>query len=170
MTLRIELLPLSEEDEQVLGQPEPGGFNDFNPVPTAGPGRPSSLEDSGSLAIWADDELVGSVGHRAVHWGPNAGSKAMMLGIHLLPDARGRGVGKRAMQMQIDMLFSYTTIFRLEAHTDVTNKPTQGLLEGLGFVQEGLIRQAQWRHGSRHDGYLYSLLRTDWEKQSKESK
>lgn len=162
MSLQVELLPITSEDAVVLEQPDPGGFNDFNPMPGTGAERPASLDDDGAFAIWADDELVGSVSHRAVYWGPNEGSKSMMLGIQLVADARGRGIGTAALRIHVSMLFSYTTIFRLEAHTDVANVATQKMLGNLGFVQEGVTRQAQWRHGARHDGYLYSLLRPEW--------
>ncbi len=51
---------------------------------------------------------------------------------------------------------------RVEAHTDVQNLAEQRALEKAGFTREGVTRQAQWRGGALHDGYLYSVLRSEW--------
>lgn len=162
MTAVVELLPVDAEDLLVLAQPDRGGFNDFAPFRNTEEVPSAQLDHDGTLAIWSEDELVGSVSHRATYWGPNEGSKAMMIGVHLLEEARGRGIGCAAVHAHVSMLFEYTTVFRVEAHTDVSNVVTQRLLERLGFTKEGVTRQAQWRAGRRHDGILYSVLRPEW--------
>jgi RimJ/RimL family protein N-acetyltransferase len=86
-----------------------------------------------------------------------------MVGIWLAEAARGRGVGTLAQQLVVDLLFRHTTANRVEAHTDVENVSEQRALEKAGFTQEGVIRGSQWRNGSYHDGYLYSILRAEWE-------
>lgn len=162
MTAVVELLPVEPEDLLVLAESDPGGFNDFAPFRNTQDVPSAHLDQDGALAIWCDDELVGSVNHRGTYWGPNEGSKAMMIGVHLLEEARGRGIGRAAVGAHVSLLFHYTTVFRVEAHTDVANVVTQRLLDKLGFTKEGVTRQAQWRAGQRHDGLLYSVLRPEW--------
>ena len=84
-----------------------------------------------------------------------------MIGIWLTPAARGRGIGATAQRMLADLFFAHTTVNRVEAHTDVENIAEQRALERAGFSREGLIRGAQWRAGTFHDGYLYAVLRGD---------
>lgn len=50
---------------------------------------------------------------------------------------------------------------RIQASTDVTNVAEQRALEKAGFTREGVLRGAQFRDGSWHDLFLYSLLRSD---------
>jgi RimJ/RimL family protein N-acetyltransferase len=63
--------------------------------------------------------------------------------------------------MMADYLFAHTTVYRVEASTDVTNFPEQNALKRAGFTREGVIRGAQFRLGQWRDLVLYSRLRTD---------
>jgi aminoglycoside 6'-N-acetyltransferase len=63
--------------------------------------------------------------------------------------------------MLADYLFATTPVHRLQASTDVDNRPEQAALERAGFLREGLLRGAQWRRGAYHDLVLFSRLRTD---------
>jgi RimJ/RimL family protein N-acetyltransferase len=84
-----------------------------------------------------------------------------LIGIWLGPDYRGRGIGRTAQGLLVDLLFAHTTTNRVEAHTDVENIAEQRALEAVGFVREGWTRGAQWRDGAYRDGFLYAVLRAD---------
>ena len=117
---------------------------------------------AGTLAVTdGDGVLLGTVGWRQVVHGPNQGSTALNIGISLRPHGRGAGHGTRAQRMLADYLFASFPVHRLEASTDVDNVPEQRALAGAGFLREGVLRGAQWRHGAWHDLVAYSRLRTD---------
>ena len=118
-------------------------------------------EESGSLVICVDGEPVGAVQYFPKTYGPNRGSVALMLGIAIAPEARGKGVGSRAQRLAADYLFSETLTNRVEANTDVTNLAEQRALEKAGFTREGVMRGSQWRSGEWHDMVLYARLRND---------
>jgi len=107
------------------------------------------------------DVLLGTVGWRTVAYGPNQGSTALNVGISLRPHGRGAGHGTRAQRMLAEYLFLSFPVHRLEATTDVDNVAEQRALARAGFVREGVLRGAQWRHGAWHDLAQYSRLRTD---------
>ncbi|MGC5015066.1 GNAT family N-acetyltransferase [Streptosporangium sp. DT93] len=70
-------------------------------------------------------------------------------GIALLPDWRGRGVGRRAQALLCDYLFAHTPAQRIEAATHPENIAEQRSLEKAGFTLEGVLRAAEFRAGRR---------------------
>jgi RimJ/RimL family protein N-acetyltransferase len=117
---------------------------------------------SGTLAVTdGDGVLLGSVGWHPVTYGPNAGSRALDIGISLHPSHWGRGHGTRAQRMLAAQLFATTPVHRVQASTDVRNTAEQTALERAGFTREGVLRGAQWRRGAFHDLVSYARLRTD---------
>lgn len=120
-------------------------------------------DDHGMLVIErvADGMPIGTIGWRAVSYGPTTGSRAWQLGISLVPEGRRHGFGSVAQRLLADYLFATTDAFRVEASTDVDNLAEQRALEKAGYQREGVNRGAQVRHSGRHDLVLYARLRTD---------
>jgi RimJ/RimL family protein N-acetyltransferase len=105
--------------------------------------------------------LLGLVSWHAVGHGGTFGCAAWDIGIELVPDARGRGVGTTAQRLLAEHLFATTGLDRVEAGMDVDNVAEQRALEKAGFRRDGVIRGAQLRGGRRRDMVLYGMLRTD---------
>ena len=83
------------------------------------------------------------------------------IGITLLPEWRGQGIGWRAQAMLCDYLFAHTPMQRIEAGTHAENIAEQKSLMKAGFQLEGVVRASEFRGGRWCDGYLYSRLRDD---------
>ena len=83
------------------------------------------------------------------------------IGIALLPEWRGQGIGWRAQATFCSYLFENTPVHRIEAGTHAENTAEQRSLVKAGFNLEGVMRAAEYRGGQWLDGYLYSRLRTD---------
>jgi RimJ/RimL family protein N-acetyltransferase len=94
-------------------------------------------------------------------YGPNEASRALNIGLSLIPDARGRGYGTEAQRLIAELLFRLFDIQRVEASTDIDNVAEQRSLEKAGFTREGVLRRAQSRAGGYHDLVSYSILRED---------
>ncbi|GAA3394333.1 GNAT family protein [Cryptosporangium minutisporangium] len=117
-------------------------------------------EDLGWLMVDADDGTTvamvnwrrGSMGSAGAYW---------EIGIVVLPEWRGQGVGWRAQAMLCDYLFSHTPVQRIQAGTHPENTAEQKALVKAGFQLEGVLRACEFRAGEWHDGLLYSRLRTD---------
>jgi len=73
------------------------------------------------------------------------------------------GLMREAMSAVIDHAFGELGLHRLEADTDPQNAASLGLLERLGFKQEGLFRERWLVNGKRADSVMLGLLRPDWE-------
>lgn len=83
------------------------------------------------------------------------------IGILLLPEQRGHGLGSAAQCLLADYLFSTTLANRVEAGTEAENMAEQRALEKAGFLREGLHRGRGFRQGRMVDGLTYARLRSD---------
>jgi ribosomal-protein-alanine N-acetyltransferase len=88
-------------------------------------------------------------------------TKFWEIGIVLLPEWRGHGIGWRAQAMLCDYLFHHTPFQRIQATTHPENLAEQKSLVKAGFQREGVVRACEFRAGQWRDGYLYSRLRDD---------
>jgi RimJ/RimL family protein N-acetyltransferase len=124
---------------------------------------PLRNERNGQLIVErvADGQPIGTVAWHEVHYGPPPTSRAWNIGISLIPEARGQGLGGIAQRLLAEYLFDTTDANRVEASTDVENMAEQRALEKVGFVREGIQRGAQFRAGSHHDLVTYSRLRDE---------
>jgi GNAT superfamily N-acetyltransferase len=108
---------------------------------------------------WAENCRLGFMNWRRRPAGPVA--YCWVIGIALLPGARGHGYGTQAHRLLVRYLFAHTPVHRIQADTEVDNIPEQRALEKAGFTREGVLRGIGWRDGAWRDGVTYSILRTD---------
>ncbi len=91
--------------------------------------------DASFLTVGCDDECFGWVDWRSVgRFG------VYQVGIALMPEHRGRGIGTAAQWQLVEHLFSTTPAHRLQAGTEVDNVAEQKALERVGFRHEGIQR------------------------------
>jgi RimJ/RimL family protein N-acetyltransferase len=158
----VVLRPVVAEDLPLLVV-EDAPYDDFGPrVPRTEPYSPVLREQGGLAVCDTDGLLLGAMSWIWQQWGPMPESRNPMIGIALRAEARGRGAGTAAQRALVDLFFRHTNVNRVEASTDVENVAEQRALEKAGFTREGTVRGAQWRDGSYHDCYSYSILRADW--------
>ena len=84
------------------------------------------------------------------------------IGYALLSSERNKGYGTEAITIIIDYLFLAKPVVRIQATTDLRNKPSQRVLEKNEFKREGRIRKASFVRGQWRDEFLYSILREEW--------
>ncbi|MFG1941433.1 GNAT family N-acetyltransferase [Nonomuraea sp. NPDC048826] len=115
--------------------------------------------DHSRLVVVVDQDVVAGF----VDWRARGGdvSRYWEIGIALLPEWRGRGIGGRAQAMLCDYLFAHTPVERIEAGTHPENIAERKALEKAGFTHEGTLRSVEFRAGRWRDGLVYSRLRGD---------
>jgi RimJ/RimL family protein N-acetyltransferase len=115
-----------------------------------GLGAPFAIVDA------ASDRLLGAV----TRFGPD-GHQATF-GLWLTPDARGRGVGARALRAVADWTFATTGAIRLDAFIMVGNEASDRMVLRAGFRREGVLRAWDLHHGEVPvDCTVYSRIRGD---------
>lgn len=70
----------------------------------------------------------------------------------------GRGLAREAAGLALDVAFGTLGLRRLEADADPRNRASCGLLERLGFVREGYLRERWCVDGEIQDAAFYGLL------------
>lgn len=85
-----------------------------------------------------------------------------MLAYWLVPDQHGEGYGKEAVALVVEYVFRTVDTHGVEAHAYDFNAASRGLLESLGFTQEGRTRESRFIDGEYRDSVQYGLLRREW--------
>ncbi|MEK4848373.1 GNAT family protein [Paenibacillus sp. FSL H7-0756] len=135
----------------------------------------SSVEDAEALiallAEWAAEEeslrwsildpegsVIGSCGYN--HW-QLQGAYRGEIGFELSPAAMRRGYMREALELVLAFGFQSMGLNRMEALCHPDNLRAERLLTGLGFRQEGLLRQYRHTASGYQDVVMYSLLQGD---------
>lgn len=90
------------------------------------------------------------------------GSRRLELGYVLGRAHWGGGWMHEALQGLCSFAFGPLGLRRLEAEVQPANGPSQRLLERLGFVREGRLRQRWEAKGRAYDTDLFGLLADEW--------
>ena len=104
-----------------------------------------------------DGTKIGFIAHYFVL--PN---RLMEIGYDIISSERGKGYGTEAIRIIVDYLFLTKDIVRIQAVTNVGNKPSQRVLEKAGFTKEGTLRKVGYAGGEWTNAYIYSILREEW--------
>lgn len=80
----------------------------------------------------------------------------------LVPEHRGAGYGREAVALAVGFAFATEPTPAVGASAYAGNDASRGLLESLGFVQEGRMRRRRFVDGEYRDAVTYGLLREEW--------
>lgn len=90
------------------------------------------------------------------------------INIKLLEKGRGRGLGRRAMQLLLKYMFFELDLRVATATVLETNTASRGLFESLGFFEEGFLRSRIFKDGRAQAVVSFSLLKSEFvDKQSR---
>jgi ribosomal-protein-serine acetyltransferase len=109
-------------------------------------------------AIVDGGRIVGEIGFHRLDWE----NRATSIGYWLAQDAQGRGLVTRAARAVVDHAFGVWKLNRVEIRAGVANRRSRAVAERLGFVEEGVIRQAELVGDRYLDHVVYAMLARDW--------
>lgn len=121
--------------------------------------RQQLADNRGFQAVIIDgDAIAGGIGFARLDWENRSAS----LGYWLREASQGRGLVTKATRALVTYAFEAWKLNRLEIRAGTGNHRSQRVAERLGFVKEGVIRDAE-RIGDRYiDHVLYSVLAREW--------
>lgn len=97
-------------------------------------------------------------------WNPDYRSASM--GYCYDEAAWGHGYATEAARALLQWAFDTLDLNRVQAETDTRNVGSARVLEKLGFVREGTLREDCIVNGDVSDSWVYGLLRRDWQPSS----
>lgn len=123
-------------------------------------GSRAAAPDRLDLAVTdpADGEVLGEV--VLYEWDPAARSCTFRTLIG--PRGRGRGIGTEATRLVVGYGFEQLGLHRVQLEVYGHNRRALHVYEKVGFVVEGVRREAQWRDGRWVDEVVMGLLDREW--------
>jgi RimJ/RimL family protein N-acetyltransferase len=87
--------------------------------------------------------------------------RQLELGYVVAPEARGRGVATRTLELLTDWAFSELEALRIELWISAGNEPSKRVAEKAGYLHEGTLRSYHFKQGRREDFEIWSRLASD---------
>lgn len=117
-------------------------------------------DDRLDLAITVDGGYVGEVVLNDV----DEGNLSCNLRIALAGErVFGRGYGSEAIALVLGHAFRATPLHRVSLEVYAFNERARHVYRKLGFVEEGVLREALHWDGAWHDAVLMAVLRHEWQ-------
>jgi RimJ/RimL family protein N-acetyltransferase len=171
-TERLLLRPLHQDDlphlQQYMTRPE---FYCYLPM---------AEQTLDSVAEFLEQRLAEANGIDKWHWAVEPNAAGHLIGMVRLSitskehriadieyginsDFQGLGYMTEAVRAALNFGFAELGMHRIWATTDVENVASCRVLEKVGMIQEGLLRQDRLVRGQWRDSFLYAVLEGDLE-------
>ena len=95
------------------------------------------------------------------NWNPDF--RIASLGYCLGEAAWGRGYATEAVRALLGWAYGALDLNRVQAEADTRNAASARVLEKIGFVREGTLREDCIVNGDVSDSWVYGLLRREWQ-------
>ncbi len=106
-----------------------------------------------------DGEYVGNAGFIEIDSRNRCAEAGIVIG---RPEEWGRGLGTDAMKALLKHGFEEMNLYRIALRVYTFNERAIRSYQKLGFVEEGRLRQAMFRHGAWHDVILMAILADEY--------
>lgn len=120
--------------------------------------------DEQAMRSGDEDELT-RVGEVAIPWVNDPHGSGMLM-YWAAPDQQGEGYIPKATSLLLDHAFGERRLHKIWAMVIEPNRPSQAVLEKLGFEREGHYRKETFYKGEYVDSYRYAILAEEWLEES----
>lgn len=109
------------------------------------------------IALPGQEELVGACGFN--DW--SHADRSLDIGYWLMPAHWGRGLMQACLPTILNFALGTLGVHRIHADVEPENSASARLLERLGFLLEGTLRDVEYKNGGFLSLHQYSMLATD---------
>ena len=110
--------------------------------------------ESMTMGIWYRNSLCGVIGYHRIDWL----NKSSMIGYWIGSDHQGKGIMTESCRTMINHGIDHLGLHRIEIKCATGNRKSCAIPERLGFVNEGIARQAEKLYDHYVDLVVYSML------------
>ena len=111
--------------------------------------------------------LIRNCGIHQVNWKDRLGVCGIMIGEK---NYWGKGYGTEAIELLMEYAFKTLNLNRIELMVYDFNQRAIHCYEKLGFIREGLKRQAVFINGGYHDILIMAILQQEWNEKNDKKK
>jgi len=108
--------------------------------------------------IWFHNQLVGVIGFQRIDWM----NRNVEIGYWIDEEHQGLGIVTKSCQVLVEYAFSEYQLNRVQIRCATGNKKSCAIIERLGFVQEGIARQAEFLYDHYVDLFIYGMTADEW--------
>ncbi|WP_028562551.1 GNAT family N-acetyltransferase [Paenibacillus pinihumi] len=108
------------------------------------------------------EDYIGQIDLFEIDWKNRVAELGLVIGSQV---NQGRGYGTEAIRLLQRFVFQSLNLNRLQLEVYDYNRPALRCYEKCGFIEEGRLRQRQFRNGGYCDLILMAILREEYERQ-----
>jgi ribosomal-protein-serine acetyltransferase len=108
--------------------------------------------------IWIHGTLAGVIGFHSIDWM----NRSVEIGYWLGEEFQGRGIVTKACRTLVDYAFNEYQLNRVQIRCATGNKKSNAIIERLGFIEEGIARQAEFLYDHYVDLFVYGMTADTW--------
>lgn len=166
---RVTLRPARREDTKIINE----FWSDVEMTSLASNSapRPNSVEQTQALldeldkrddhvrfVIDAEGQVIGDCSLHDI----DTHNRQCQVGIALGRPYWGQGYGQDALRTIVDYAFKHHNMHRVGLEVLANDERAVGCYRKVGFVEEGRLRQRDWRDGEYHDVMVMGILVEEW--------
>jgi len=166
----LKLIRISNEHQEdlfkIFGDKQVTKYYNLKPLKEAGESRKliqhfeSRFQDKKGIrwgiSLKKQNEIIGTIGFNNF-----SKSHRATIGYDLQPAFWGKGIMKEVLTKVLDFGFHELEVNRIEAEVMKGNKQSVKLLEKMGFINEGLLRDWMFWEGKHYDMHMFALLKRE---------
>ncbi len=115
-----------------------------------------------NCGIWIAGQFAGGIGCHAIDWS----NRNCSIGYWVDAAHQGKGIVTQCCAAMLAYLFDDLGLHRVAIECGTSNTRSCAIPERMGFVLEGVKRQAQWVAGRWLDLMLWAMLEDRWRERS----
>jgi len=116
------------------------------------------------FVIEVDGEVVGDCSLHDI----DTHNRTCEVGISIGRPHWSRGYGQESLRLLVDFAFKHHNMHRVALEVLADDPRAVTCYRKVGFIEEGRLRQRDWRAGTYHDVLIMGILYEEWSKTSRE--
>jgi ribosomal-protein-serine acetyltransferase len=108
--------------------------------------------------MWFHNQLVGIIGFQRIDWM----NRNVEIGYWISAEHQGFGIVTKSCQTLVDYAFNEYQLNRVQIRCATENKKSCAIIERLGFMKEGITRQAEFLYDHYVDLFIYGMTADEW--------